>query len=163
MVIVLDDILNTFNSTNIFDCSKLYLTFFFVLIVVTGDAPPRGFCGRVGQIYDGNRFKRCTAVNRFDLAGPQAPDLFESIDGNCMIYNVLQTDGFQDDMVAKFTQIAAPHDGDKRFKVYDMKAGGLNFGDVSSSIITSIRAQLNVTNTYLNNPNAPRDRCIKVA
>jgi hypothetical protein len=80
-----------------------------------------------------------------------------------MIYNVLQTDGFQDDMVAKFAQIAAPHDGAKRFKVYDMKARGLNFGDVSSSIITSTRAQLNVTNTYLNNPNAPRDRCIKVA
>ena len=78
-----------------------------------------------------------------------------------MTYNVLQTHDFMDDMVAKFTTIAKPHDGAKRFKVYDMKASGLDFGGVSSSIIKSIKDQLKVTNDYLNNPNAPRDRCIK--
>jgi len=153
-----EDVLGAINATMGLNWKAANKLFFQI-----GDAPPRGFCGRVGQTYDGLAYKRCTAVNRFDLAGPQAPDLFESIDDNCMIYNVLQTDAFQDDMVAKFTTIAQPHNGAKRFKVYDMKSGGLNFGEVSAAVIESIRAQLDITNRYLNTPNAPRDRCIKVS
>jgi len=149
-----EDVLGGINATLGLNWQAANKLFFQI-----GDAPPRGFCGRIGQVYEG--YKRCTAVRAEDRSGPQAPDLFEKIDDNCMTYNVLQTHDFMDDMVAKFTTIAKPHDGAKRFKVYDMKAGGLNFGDVSSSIIKSIKDQLKVTNDYLNNPNAPRDRCIK--
>ena len=78
-----------------------------------------------------------------------------------MKYNVLQRDNFQDVMVSEFTKIAANNGGEERFQVYDMKKN-LNFAEVSASIINSIKHQLKKTNEYLNNPNAPRNRCIVV-
>lgn len=123
-----------------------------------GDAPPRGFCGNVGQKFG---YKTCTAIRPYDTAGPQAPDLFQKINDNCMKYNVLQTDNFQDAMVTGFTEIAEEHGGKERFQAYDMK-NNLNFAEVSASIIDSIRHQLKKTNEYLNNPNAPRNRCIEI-
>ena len=104
-------------------------------------------------------YKTCTALKDVDRTGPQATDLFESIDENCMRYNVLQIDDFQDDMVGKFTEIAARFGGVRRFRVYDMKSE-LNFDEVSTSIIDSIKTQLKKTNEYLNNPEGPKDRCI---
>ena len=96
------------------------------------------------------------------MLGPQAPDLFERINDNCIKYNVLQISEFQDAMVAGFTAIAANFGGDERFKAYDMKGGNVNFDEVSDSIIESIRAQLKKTNDYLNNPGEEKDRCISI-
>ena len=129
-----------------------------IIINILGDAPPRGFCGKVGQKFG---YKTCTAIRAYDKAGPQAPDLFEKINEKCMKYNVLQTDNFQDAMVTGFTEIAKDRGGEERFQVYDMK-NNLNFSEVSNSIIDSIKHQLKKTNEYLNNPNAPRNRCIAV-
>ena len=139
----------------------------YIHLLHAGDAPPRGYCGDVGQKWacrigpSGVRVcKTCTEIKDKDLLGPQAPDLFESIDVNCMKYNVLQISEFQDPMVEGFTAIAADYGGDERFQAYDMKSGDVNFDEVSDSIIASIHAQLQKTNDFLNNPLQEKSRCL---
>ena len=75
-----------------------------------------------------------------------------------MKYNILQISDKQDDMVEGFKKIAP---GEKVIHVYDMKTS-LDFDTVTDSIIQSIRAQLEKTNEYLNNPHGPKDRCIAI-
>ena len=123
------------------------------MINILGDAPPRGFCDV--------KLSWCSPINANDKAGPQAYDLFKSIDDKCMKYNVLQSDDKQDVMVKGFAEIAKKFGGDTRFQVYDMKKS-LNFDEVTKSIIASINAQLTKTNDYLNSRSGKKDRCIAV-
>ena len=99
----------------------------------------------------------CTPRNANDKAGPQAADLFKSIDEKCMKYNVLQISDKQDFMVRSFARIAKNFGEDKRFQVYDMKRS-LNFNEVTNSIIASITVQVKKTNDYLNSQSLKEKR-----
>ena len=68
-------------------------------------------------------------------------------------------------MEREFKKIAENYAGAERFKSFDMTGhtAGVDYDQVSTEIIQSIRVQLEKTNAYLENTNKTKvkDRCIK--
>jgi len=101
-------------------------------------SPPRGFCN--GDCPgDAN-----------DFVGPDVDSLFRKMRGECLKYNIIETNQNQDIMIKKFENVAQNIDGPDMFHVHNMKEKEINFSEITSSVVLSIKRKLESLNLYFN-------------
>jgi len=70
--------------------------------------------------------------------------------GDCIKYNVIQTQPNQDIMIKEFRNLAHNLNETDMFHVHNMKKEDINFSEITSSVVSCINKQLELLNLYFN-------------